>query len=304
MIAVKTIKFDLPIDGVKVRTVEELRDHFNTEILDIHKNGLLIKWLKSQREHDLYEKVVNIPIQAEDQDRLNQLCYVFSIELDAEIINELVKAHHVTTYEKGAHIDPLQLEYKQFHDKYEIFMTAFKKYERFDEYCKDLNNSQTIASGNAELIKMAHFIETGEKIHVIEYNYQFSGNQLSDRSLSADSHYRLSRFSDGNDFLESLEKLSIKKSDLAHAIGNDFSKSYYFIVGRQPQLSYPNLHDLFKKYKSSENYYRPSFSFPYDNFSGDDAWGFYSPDEKDNANASKVDSWSEKVFDSFGKKFG
>jgi hypothetical protein len=41
----KLIKFDLPIDGVKVKTVEELREHFTPEILDHFRSGLLAKWL-------------------------------------------------------------------------------------------------------------------------------------------------------------------------------------------------------------------------------------------------------------------
>ena len=163
MRVIKTIKFDLPIDGVKVKNVEELRDHFNTDILDLHKSGLLLKWLKSQRQFELLESVMSISLDLTDQERLNKLCLVFSIDLDEEIIEQLVKFRSNSA---GIKIDPVQLEYSQFHEKYEVFMNSFKRYERFEQYCKNFNNSKTIGVGNAELIKMMHFIETGKIINI------------------------------------------------------------------------------------------------------------------------------------------
>lgn len=44
----RVIKFDLPIDGVKVTTLDELCDHFTTEILDHFHSGVLAKWLRSR----------------------------------------------------------------------------------------------------------------------------------------------------------------------------------------------------------------------------------------------------------------
>ena len=43
----KMIKFDLPIDGVKVATLDQLRDHFTTEIIAHFRSGLLTRWLQS-----------------------------------------------------------------------------------------------------------------------------------------------------------------------------------------------------------------------------------------------------------------
>ena len=39
----KMIKFDLPIDEVKVATLEKLRDHFTTEIIGHFRSGLLAR---------------------------------------------------------------------------------------------------------------------------------------------------------------------------------------------------------------------------------------------------------------------
>ena len=86
----KLIKFDLPIDGVKVRNIEELLDHFNTEILDLHKSGLLAKWLRSQRQPDLQAQVESIAKNSSDQARLDALCCIFSIDLDSKMQQKFV----------------------------------------------------------------------------------------------------------------------------------------------------------------------------------------------------------------------
>lgn len=44
----KMIKFDLPIDRVKVATLDQLRDHFTTEIIAHFRSGLLARWLQSR----------------------------------------------------------------------------------------------------------------------------------------------------------------------------------------------------------------------------------------------------------------
>jgi len=49
MSVIKTIKFDLPIDGIKIKNIEELRDHFTIEIIDLYNNGMLLKWLQSRK---------------------------------------------------------------------------------------------------------------------------------------------------------------------------------------------------------------------------------------------------------------
>lgn len=162
----KLIKFDLPIDGTKVRNIEELRDHFNTEILDLHKSGLLAKWLRSQRQPDLLAQVKAIAENSSDQARLDALCRVFSIELDSEIIQQLTQLHDQGIKRGGIRIDPLQIEYESFHEKYTDFTEKFKKYERFLEYCKQFYEKDTIDVAEQELIKMMHFIIKDEALYI------------------------------------------------------------------------------------------------------------------------------------------
>lgn len=107
----KQIKFDLPIDGTKVRTIEELRNHFNTEILDLYKNGLLLRWLKVKHYFDYSQAVEKLISADTDANLLKLLCGIFEIDVDFEIIQQLADYHG-----SGIRIDPEQLQYKQ---KYE-----------------------------------------------------------------------------------------------------------------------------------------------------------------------------------------
>ena len=49
MIAIKTIKFDLPIGGVSVKSLEEFREHFSLEVITLYQEGRLLKWLQLRK---------------------------------------------------------------------------------------------------------------------------------------------------------------------------------------------------------------------------------------------------------------
>ena len=156
----KLIKFDLPIDGTKVRNIEELRDHFNTEILDLHKSGLLAKWLRSQRQPDLLAQVEAIAENSSDQARLDALCRVFSIELDSEIIQQLTQLHDQGIKRGGIRIDPLQIEYESFHEKYLNFI---KKYKAFSTFCNTFNSSTDDYHVGLEYLKFINFMNNEDR---------------------------------------------------------------------------------------------------------------------------------------------
>ncbi len=81
----KIIKFDLPIDGMKVRNLEELRDHFTPEILELYRTGLLTKWLASRQLSQELSAIKAIEVQ-EDQALLKRLCEIFDIQADEDFI--------------------------------------------------------------------------------------------------------------------------------------------------------------------------------------------------------------------------
>ena len=86
MHVIKTIKFDLPIDGVKVKNVEELRDHFTIEVLDLYQNGLLLKWLRSRNMVAEINQLESLSKMLSRAQLMAALCEVFKIDTDDMII--------------------------------------------------------------------------------------------------------------------------------------------------------------------------------------------------------------------------
>ena len=81
----KMIKFDLPIDGVKVATLDDLRDHFTTEIIGHFRSGLLARWLQS-RGWTRELSAVGALATADDATTLKELCRIFEIQADDDAI--------------------------------------------------------------------------------------------------------------------------------------------------------------------------------------------------------------------------
>lgn len=85
----KLIKFDLPIDGIKAKNIEELRNHFTIEILGHYRNGLLAKWLRSR---DMNKELTALDsIEGLDEYfMLKRLCEIFEVEADDLVIAALL----------------------------------------------------------------------------------------------------------------------------------------------------------------------------------------------------------------------
>lgn len=77
---VKRIKFPLEMaDGIKVRTIEELRENFNIEkILEYFIDGKLITWLNDRYYEGEAEQVINL--SNNDSDIVRKLCGIFDVE--------------------------------------------------------------------------------------------------------------------------------------------------------------------------------------------------------------------------------
>ena len=84
----KAIKFDLAIDGVRVRNREELSSHFTTEVIGYFRTGLLERWLDSRKmDEDLEEQlesVKSINKNGDDVSILIDLCRTFGVDVDDE----------------------------------------------------------------------------------------------------------------------------------------------------------------------------------------------------------------------------
>lgn len=112
----RMIKFDLPIDGVKVATLDDLRDHFTTEILQHFHSGVLAKWLRSrdlEKELHEVEHLIERDIKG-DAPVLKALCHIFDIAADDAVIEaavgEKTETRGLLLGEKTETRDPLLTE--------------------------------------------------------------------------------------------------------------------------------------------------------------------------------------------------
>lgn len=89
----KIIKFDLPIDGEKVKTVDELTDHLTVELVEHLKTGLLVKWLMT-REPELAENIQKIEFtDKSDRELLIAILNGLGFEADEQIIDTMFMVH-------------------------------------------------------------------------------------------------------------------------------------------------------------------------------------------------------------------
>ena len=90
----KTIKFDLPIDGKKVSSIAELQGHFTTEIIGHFRSGVLERWLESRRDSTFLPEVRklagNDEAQSDDALALRELCRIFEVDADEAAIEAAV----------------------------------------------------------------------------------------------------------------------------------------------------------------------------------------------------------------------
>lgn len=86
----KIIQFDLPIGGVKVRNIEELRKYFSTEIIGHYRSNRLSKWLQSRNLISELKLLEGIDDQ-DDMQLLKRLCEIFSLSSDDESLRSMVK---------------------------------------------------------------------------------------------------------------------------------------------------------------------------------------------------------------------
>ena len=80
--AIKIIKFDLPINGSKVTTLEALRDNLTDEIVQLARSGQLERWFKS-RQMQAQAQAVAAAVSQNKKDKalFLALCKVLEVEV-------------------------------------------------------------------------------------------------------------------------------------------------------------------------------------------------------------------------------
>ena len=80
--AIKIIKFDLPINGTKVTTLEALRDNLTDEIVKLARSGQLERWCKSRQLQELAQAVADAVSQHnQDKALFLALCKALEVEV-------------------------------------------------------------------------------------------------------------------------------------------------------------------------------------------------------------------------------
>lgn len=91
--AIKIIKFDLPINGTKVTTLDELRDNLTDEIVALARSGQLERWFKSRQLPEQAQAVASAVSQnAANKALFLALCTVLDVEVHPDDVNAIFDA--------------------------------------------------------------------------------------------------------------------------------------------------------------------------------------------------------------------
>ena len=89
----KLIKFDLPINGTKVKNLDELRDNLTDEILALARSGQLERWLGSRQLPEPAQAVADAVKQEQtDKELFLALCEVLEVEVHPDDVKAIFDA--------------------------------------------------------------------------------------------------------------------------------------------------------------------------------------------------------------------
>jgi hypothetical protein len=134
MIMVKKIRFPLDMNGTDVRTLEELREHFDLEsVLGYFANGKLTAWLRNRYYDSEAEAIEKLTIS--DSELVSKICAVLGVDFTGEDLNVLQISRR---YEK-------LVKLRQFTDDEEIISSV-------DNIAVDQNDLAGILSNDPDTV--------------------------------------------------------------------------------------------------------------------------------------------------------
>lgn len=166
--AIKIIKFDLPINGTKVTTLEALRDNLTNEIVPLARSGQLERWFKSRQLHELAQAVADaLAYHAEDKAIFMALCAVLEVEVHPDDASAIFDAPP----EAGQHFKGGKY--------FELYEELKKSYEAMQENPKSIWESKITdvklpisIGGSAYIkewaIKKGDFVNTDQVLVAVE----------------------------------------------------------------------------------------------------------------------------------------
>ncbi len=89
----KIIKFDLPINGTKVKNLDELRDNLTDEILTLARSSQLERWLKTRQLPEQAQAVATaVRSEGTDKGLFLALCRVLEVEAHPDDVKAIFDA--------------------------------------------------------------------------------------------------------------------------------------------------------------------------------------------------------------------
>ena len=134
--AIKIIKFDLPINGTKVTTLEALRDNLTDEIVPLARSGQLERWFKSRQVQEQAQAVAAVVSEhAEDKALFLALCAVLEVEVHPDDASAIFDAPpEAGHYVKNTNYFRL---YQELKSNYESLKQSTKNEKKDDDTRKE-----------------------------------------------------------------------------------------------------------------------------------------------------------------------
>ena len=168
--AIKIIKFDLPINGTKVTTLEALRDNLTDEIVSLARSGQLERWFKSRQMQEQAQAVAAaLAEHAEDKALFLALCAVLEVEVHPDDASAIFDAPP----EAGWHFKGGKY--------FELYEELKKSYEAMQENSKSIWESKITelkipssigSSGHIEkwAVRTGALVSAGQTLATVETN--------------------------------------------------------------------------------------------------------------------------------------
>lgn len=173
---IKIIKFNLPINGKRVRNIEELRQNMTLEILELHNNGQLGRWLKSRNLLD-YNKKIDALQPITEADHLLEICDIFSIEMKPFIAQKIINSFKNTLKNTTSPRNSQEIKNNLYPPK--VKMEVHLK--NLLSTCNDINNEEVVrAKIEVSDLFYEKYSSIDSEINKINKN-QIFGNPLSNR---------------------------------------------------------------------------------------------------------------------------
>lgn len=147
----KTIKFNLILNGNRVRNLDGLRENFSVEdILEYFDNGILEKWLKIREYEEEYEAVSSIDKSSDIKEKIKAFVEIFAIDADERDIDEAVYVLNYMTRNNQKNSDIAENSNR----RNTIISEYFKQYNEIIGHMETNKNDWEKLKADAAIVEM------------------------------------------------------------------------------------------------------------------------------------------------------